>query len=168
MTDSTPVDTPIEVIPPNTPEIPLPPNPLDQYDPAANVIIGGAVAASAAMGFAPMFIETAWLVSANSGMVAALALTYQYKWTGDNVRRFILRLMEDSGVTVISVKALSSALKMTGIGFLPGVAINGALNAAITLAIGKAAQHYFKNQGDIPDDELVKFFRKMLGLETTS
>lgn len=135
---------------------------LSQYDAQADLIIGGGVVAAAAIGFLPVFIDAAWLVASNSGMISALALTYKYKFTGDNLRGFLFRLIEDSGITFASVKTLGAVIQLTGIGFLPGVAINGTMNGALTLAIGKAAQHYFKKRGDVPDDELVEFFKKTL------
>jgi uncharacterized protein (DUF697 family) len=136
----------------------------EKLDAQANAIIGAAVAATAGMGWIPAFIDTGWLVAANSGMVMALAVTYRYKWTGDHVKSFIERLVGDAGLSLVSVKALCAFLDLTGIGLPAGIAINGAVNAALTLAIGKSAQHYFKSQGAVPDDELVKFFRQSLDL----
>jgi len=135
---------------------------LSKYDPQADLIIGAGVVAAAGIGWLPAFIDTGWLVASNSGMISALALNYKYKFTGDNLRGFLFRLIEDSGITFASVKALSAVIQLTGIGFLPGVAINGTMNAALTLAIGKAAQHFFKKRGDVPDDELTDFFKKTL------
>jgi uncharacterized protein (DUF697 family) len=142
---------------------------LSQYDAQADVIIGAGVVAAAGIGWLPAFIDTAWLVASNSGMISALALNYKYKFTGDNVRGFLFRLLEDGGLTFASVRVLTAVIQMTGIGFLPGVAINGTMNAALTLAIGKAAQHYFKARGNVPDDELISFFKgtlKSLGITT--
>ena len=137
---------------------------FEQLDPQADRIIGAAVAATAGMGWIPAFIDTGWLVAANSGMVMALAVNYQYKWTGDHVKDFIGRLVQDAGLSLISIKALSAFLDLTGIGLPAGIAMNGAVNAALTLAIGKSAQHYFKNQGSVSDDELVKFFKDTFNL----
>jgi uncharacterized protein (DUF697 family) len=152
---------------PPPPEIidPMPPpegEDLSKYDTQADFIIGAGVVAAAGIGWLPAFIDTAWLVASNSGMVSALALNYKYKFTGDNLRGFIFRLLEDSGITFASVRVLGTVIKMTGIGFLPGVAINGTMNAALTFAIGKAAQHYFKKHGNVPDDELIESFKKTL------
>jgi len=62
----------------------------------------------------------------------------------------------------MAVKGLSALLDLTGIGLPLGIALNGTLNAGITLAVGKAAQHYFKNAGDVPDDDLIAVFRAAL------
>ncbi len=134
----------------------------DPHETQANLIIGGGVAATAAMGWLPAFIDTGWLVVANGGMVTALSATYGFKWTGDHTRQFIERLIADSGITIMAVKGLSAFLDLTGIGLPIGIALNGALNAGITLAVGKAAQHYFKNAGNVDDDDLVDFFKKTL------
>jgi len=134
----------------------------DPYASQANAIIAGAVAATAGMGWLPAFVDTGWLVVANSGMVTALAAVYHFKWTGDNTRAFIQRLISDGGITIMAVKGLSALLDLTGIGVPLGIAINGTLNAGLTLAIGKAAQHYFKNAGDVPDDDLIAVFRAAL------
>lgn len=138
--------------------------PGDQFDGQANAIIAAGVAATAGMGWIPAFIDVGWLVVANSTMIGSLALLYKFKWTGDNTKGFIQRLVGDSAVTIIPIKALAGLLDLTGIGLPFGIALNGAINAGITLALGKAAQHYFKNQGDVPDDELIKFFKKNLRL----
>lgn len=150
--------------PPPDPEPARADSPSDQdvHDVQANQIIAGGVALAAGMGWAPAYIDTAWLVTANAAMVTALAALYGYKWTGDHVRDFITRLMYDSGITFAAVKGLTAVMRLTGIGMLPAVAINGALNAGLALAIGKSAQHYFKNRGEVPDDELIAFFRDLL------
>ncbi len=134
----------------------------DPHETQANLVIGAGVAATAAMGWLPAFIDTGWLVVANGGMVTALSALYSFKWTGDHTRQFIERLIADSGITIMSVKGLSALLDLTGIGLPIGIALNGALNAGITLAVGKAAQHYFKNAGNVTDDDLVEFFKKTL------
>ncbi len=138
--------------------------PADQYDGQANAIIAAGVAATAGMGWVPAFIDIGWLVVANSAMIGSLALLYKHKWTGENTRSFIERLIGNSAVTIVPVKGLAALLDLTGIGLPFGIALNGALNAGITLALGKAAQHYFKNQGEVPDDELIKFFKQNLHL----
>ncbi len=134
----------------------------DPHENAANAIIMAAVATTAGMGWIPAFVDIGWLVTANSGMVAGLALVYNHKWTADNSKGFIQRLIGDGGITLVAVKALSAALDLTGIGMPIGIALNGAMNGALTLAIGKSAQHFFKNQGDVPDDELIKLFKDTL------
>jgi uncharacterized protein (DUF697 family) len=164
MPETQPVDTPPSETP--TPEtgtaIPIKVEAPDPHETTANGIIMAGVAATAGMGWIPAFVDIGWLVAANSGMVGSLALLYNHKWTADNVKGFIQRLIGDGGITLVAVKALSAALDLTGIGLPIGIAINGAMNGAITLAIGKSAQHYFKHQGEIPDDELIKFFRDTL------
>lgn len=138
-----------------------PPAP-DPHETQANLIIGAGVAATAAMGWLPAFIDAGWLVIANGGMVTALTSVYGFKWTGDHTRQFIERLIADSGITIMAVKGLSALMDLTGIGLPVGIALNGTLNAGITLAIGKAAQHYFKNAGNVADDDLMEFFKKTL------
>jgi len=139
-------------------ETPVP----DPHETQANLVIGTGVAATAAMGWLPAFIDAGWLVVANGGMVTALSAVYGFKWTGDHTRQFIERLIADSGITIMAVKGLSALLDLTGIGLPVGIVLNGALNAGITLAIGKAAQHYFKNAGNVTDDDLIEFFKKTL------
>ena len=134
----------------------------DPYASQANKIIAAAVAATAGMGWLPAFVDTGWIVVANTGMVTTLAAVYHFKWTGDNTRAFVQRLISDGGITIMAVKGLSALLDLTGIGLPIGIAINGTLNAGLTLAIGKAAQHYFKNAGDVPDDDLIVVFRTAL------
>ncbi len=143
----------------------IPATPPDERDTPANAIIAAGVAATAGMGWVPAFVDIGWLVIANSAMIGSLALLYQYKWTADNTKNFVGRLIGDSGVAIIPIKALAALLDLTGIGLPLGIALNGTLNAAITLALGKSAQHYFKNQGQIPDDELIKFFKETLNLK---
>lgn len=149
-------------IAPNPALLPAPPDPADPHAAQAGVIIAAAVAATAGLGWLPAFIDTGWIVATNSGMLAALAAVYQFKWTGDNTRIFIQRLISDGGVTIMAVKGLSALLDLTGIGLPLGIALNGTLNAGITLAIGKAAQHYFKNAGAVEDDDLIAVFRATL------
>jgi uncharacterized protein (DUF697 family) len=140
-----------------------PPDPIaDALDAQANAIIAGGVAVAAGIGWVPAYIDTAWLVASNAAMVTALAALYQHKWTGDHVREFVTRLVQDSGLTFATIKGLSALMTLTGIGMAPAIALNGTLNAGLTLAIGKSAQHYFKNRGEVPDDELAKFFKQTL------
>ncbi|GEM_PF-1049151 len=137
----------------------------DQHDAVANAIIAAGVAATVGMGWIPAFIDVGWLVATNSGMIGSLALLYRHKWTADNTKKFIERLIGDGGLTIVSIKALAAVLELTGIGLPIGIAINGTLNGAITLALGKSAHHYFKHQGEIPDDELVKMFKDTLKIK---
>src|SRR5579859_273281 len=113
-------------------------------DTQASAVIAAGVAATAGMGWLPAFIDSGWLVAANTGMVAALAAVYHFKWTGGSARDFVGRLIADGGLTQFSVKGLAGFLELTGIGLPVGIVLNGGLNAAVTYMIGKAAQDEFK------------------------
>ncbi len=123
---------------------------FNQLDAQANAIIVAGVAATAGMGWLPAFIDSGWLVIANSGMVTALAAVYQYKWTGESARDFVGRLIADGGLTQFSVKGLLGLMELTGIGLPVGVVLNGTLNVVVTYMIGKAAQDQYKKMLQTP------------------
>jgi uncharacterized protein (DUF697 family) len=117
-------------------------------DEAADKIIKTAIYTNAAMGVVPFGVNWALFVGTSAVMVITLGKTYGYTLNKEQGAELVKQMFMAAGFTygslLISSKVLFEVLKVTGIGTVPALAMDGALCGAATYAIGYCAKTYFE------------------------
>ncbi len=118
-------------------------------DERADEIIRGMIAQIAAMAIIPAAVNWAFIAALMSVGAMRIGRAYGYRFNKDEGWQLIRQLFKAAGLTFLGLsvgaKMFTAIFQATGIGYLPAVAMDVAVSAAIAYAVGMGAKHYFRH-----------------------
>lgn len=141
----------------------------EQRDAQSDKIISRATAISAGLGFAPMLISDGPFMLVNIGMVIMLGKIHGNILTKSAAAKLILKIFMTVGMTqmalVFAGRMASTfmrgvSLVTFGVGWLPAMAIDGAMLGGATFALGHVTKEYFQCDGKMSPQQLKATYQR--------